>query len=68
MSKLSRLVFSIAAAALVSLALAAPSADASFCRRQFFIAFDEYDCADTCHNSDCNYAYDPNTNECTCYP
>jgi hypothetical protein len=66
MTKLPRLAFSIAAAALVSLALSAPTVNASFCRPAFFIAFDEQDCAATCHSRDCNYQYNPETNECVC--
>lgn len=67
MKTFARLVLSVTATALVSLALTPPPAEAEACRLAFFIAFDEQDCADTCHSRGCNYQYNPETSECACH-
>lgn len=67
MKTFARLVLSVTATALVSLALTTPSAEAEACRPIFFIAWDEQDCMDTCHFRGCNYHYNPDTSECGCY-
>jgi hypothetical protein len=61
-----RLAFSLAAVALVNLALAAAPAAAGFCRPANFIAFDEQHCADFCHSCECISSYDPEQSECFC--
>jgi hypothetical protein len=65
MRKLSRVLFSSAAVALVSLALATTPVEAA-CFPAYVITFDELECSNFCHNRGCNYYYYPDGNECVC--
>ena len=66
MTKLSRVAFSLAAAGLMSLALATTPAEAA-CRPTSVITSTEMECASFCHDvRGCNYHYDADLQICTC--